>query len=101
MILSEKFFQTLPKELQDAVVKAGKETMMWERKYVEEITEKDIARLKELGMVFSGAPTDKEEWMKRARGTWEAQYEGIGSGDAAKGKAIVEQVQKVAGEYTP
>ncbi len=99
--MSEKFFQTLPKELQDVVVKAGKETMMWERKYVEEITEKDIARLKELGMVFSGAPTDKEEWMKRARGTWEAQFEGIGSGDAAKGKAIVEQVQKVAEQYKP
>ena len=101
LILSESFFQTLPQELKDVLVKAGKETMMWERKYVEEITAKDIARLKELGMIFSGAPTDKEEWMKRARGTWEAQYEGIGNGDAAKGKAIVEQVQKVASEYKP
>ena len=101
LILSESFFQTLPQELKDVLVKAGKETMMWERKYVEEITAKDIARLKELGMIFSGAPTDKEEWMKRARGTWEAQYEGIGNGDAAKGKAIVEQVQKIASEYKP
>lgn len=101
LILSESFFQTLPQELKDVLVKAGKETMMWERKYVEEITAKDIARLKELGMIFSGAPTDKEEWMKRARGTWEAQYEGIGNGDAAKGKAIVEQVQKIASGYKP
>jgi tripartite ATP-independent transporter DctP family solute receptor len=101
LILSESFFKSLPQELKDAVVKAGKETMMWERNYVEEVTAKDIARLKELGIVFSGPPTDKEEWMKRARGTWDANYEGIGNGDAAKGKAIVEQVKKVAAEYKP
>ena len=99
LVISEDFFQSLPVDLQKAVVQAGKDTMAWERDYVEKITDQDISKLKELGVVFCGPPEDKEEWIERARGMWPSQYENIGSGDEAKGRAIVESVLKTAEEF--
>lgn len=96
LVISEEYFQGLPKDLQQAVVKAGKDTMAWERNYVERITDTDIKRLKELGTVFCGPPEDKPEWIERARGMWPSQYGNIGGGDDEKGKEIVNRVLKTA-----
>lgn len=99
LIVSEKFYKSLPKDLQKAVVMAGKHTMAWERNYIEGITVSDINRLKKLGIVFLGPPVDKPEWIKRARGIWSDLYKGIGSGDPARGKEIVDRVVATAEKF--
>ncbi|MDX6750080.1 TRAP transporter substrate-binding protein (plasmid) [Geminicoccaceae bacterium 1502E] len=98
LVVSEDFFQGLPEELQAAVVEAGKETMAWERAYVEKVISSDVARLEELGIEFAGRPADFETWVERARATWADQYAFLGKGDAAAGKAIVETIQGLTGE---
>ena len=99
LVISEQFFTGLPDDLRKAVVKAGRDTMIWERAYVEKITASDIKKLKELGTVFCGPPEDKEEWIKRARGIWPDMYKGIGNGNADEGKAIVDQILEAAKEF--
>lgn len=97
LILSDQFYQGLPPELQEAVTKSGKEAMSWLRDYVGEIMESDMKRLKEdHGIVFSGRPADFPDWVERARGIWPDQYAFIGKGDAAAGKAIVEEIRGIA-----
>lgn len=98
LVVSEDFFQGLPEELRTAVAEAGRETMAWERAYVEKVIESDVARLEELGIEFAGRPADFEQWVERARATWPAQYAFIGKGDEAAGRAIVETIQGLAGE---
>ena len=99
LVLSDQFYQSLPPELQEAVTEAGKEAMDWEREYVEEVTEKDVRRLRELGIEFSGRPADFDEWVERARAIWPEQYEFIGNGDAARGQEIVEEIRAVAAAF--
>ena len=100
LVASEKWFQSLPKDLQAAVVRAGKETTDWERDYIEAVTKSDIKRLKEdHGIVFSGPPEDKPEWIKRARGIWPDYYDYIGKGDAQKGKGVVDYVVKLTKDF--
>ena len=100
LVASEKWFQSLPADLQAAVVKAGKETTDWEREYIEATTKSDIARLKaDHGIIFLGEPEDKPEWVKRARSIWPDYYEFIGKGDAKKGKGIVDEVVKMTADY--
>ena len=100
IVASEKWFKSLPQDLQDAVVRAGKETTDWERDYIVKTTESDIKRLKEdHGIVFLGAPEDKPEWIRRARAIWPDFYEFIGNGDKAKGQAAVEYIVGMTKEF--
>ena len=93
--ISEDFFQSLPAELQEAVIKAGKEANDAEIAKFTEMNDKDIQTLKDAGMEFLGLPTDYEDWVSTAKATWEAQYGTIGEGDAAAGQAIVEKVVEI------
>ncbi len=90
--ISESFYQSLPAELQEAVVKAGKEATEAEIAKFTELNEADIQHLKDGGMEFLGEPTDYDQWVEICKGTWAAQYATIGGGDAAAGEAIVNQV---------
>lgn len=93
--ISENFFNSLPAELQEAVIKAGQEATQAEIAKFEESNEADIQALKDAGMEFLGQPTDYDKWVEIGQGTWEKQYETIGEGDAAAGKAIVDQVVSI------
>lgn len=95
LVLSDKFYQNLTPEQQDAVTKAGKEAMMYERDFSDEMKKKDLEIMKKAGMELSGPPTDMEEWVKAGRSTWPAAYKIIGGGDEEKGKAILNQVEKI------
>ncbi len=98
IILADKFYQGLTPEQQASVTKAGKEAMMYERGFSDEMKKKDLEIMKKAGMELSGPPTDMEEWVKAGRSTWPAAYKIIGGGDEAKGKAILDQVEKVRSE---
>lgn len=91
-IASEAWFKSLPVDMQDALVKAGKETTAWQRATMDKMEADIVAELKKRGMEFVGKPSDYDEWVKRGRSTWEEQYKTIGGGDAAKGKAIVDEI---------
>lgn len=93
--MSEIFFDSLPADLQDAVIKAGKDATAAEMEMAKELDAGDIAYLEEKGMEFLGVPTDYEAWVEKGRSIWEDQYELIGEGDAAAGKAIVDAVLEV------
>lgn len=98
LVVSDNFYQGLPAELQAALDKSGKEAMAWLREYVDESLSSDVERLKnDHGIIFSGRPTDFDEWVERARDSWSDQYAFIGKGDADAGQAIVERVRKIAG----
>lgn len=95
LIMAEKFLQSLPKEQQDAIIKAGKDAMEYERGFADEMKKTDVKIMTDAGMVLNGPPTDMPEWVKRGRSTWPAAYSIIGGGDEAKGKAVIELVEKV------
>ncbi|WP_258360776.1 TRAP transporter substrate-binding protein [Moorella sulfitireducens (nom. illeg.)] len=99
ILISEKFFQTLPKDLQEAVIKAGKETQAFEWDLADKSIESDKRTITEKGMVLLGRPEDFDEWVKRARSTWPQFYELMGNGDKEKGKQIIETVEKFKAEY--
>lgn len=94
IIISEKFFQSLPKDVQEAIVKAGKDAMTWERKYADNALESDLKFLKSKGMEILPEPADKAEWVKRARASWKDDYEILGKGDAKRGKEIIAIIDK-------
>ena len=95
LLISEKIFDGLPEEIQDAVVMAGKETMEWERDFINKSIESDKKTVQEKGMEILEL-TDKDEWMRRARTTWDQFYESIGNGNAEMGKQIGEEIRSAA-----
>lgn len=92
IIISEDFLSKLPTDLQDVVVKAGKETMEFERKLSDSSLEKDKKTLTEKGMILLGPPDDKSLWVEKGRSIWPEFYELIGKGDKIKGKEIIDLV---------
>jgi len=92
--ISEKFFQSLPKDLQDVVIRAGKETTAWERQEMDKMEKEIEAFLKEKGVKFLGKPTDFDKWVEAGRSIWPQFYEKIGSGDKAKGEEVIKQVME-------
>jgi tripartite ATP-independent transporter DctP family solute receptor len=93
LIIQEKFFQSLPKDIQDALSKAGKDSTEFGYQLNDKGVEKDKEALKEKGMVLLGPPKDKMEWINRAKSTWPEFYEMLGGGDAEKGKWVIKQLE--------
>ena len=94
LLISAKIFDGLPESFQNSITKAGMETMQWEREYISKSIEADKKTVQEKGMIIHELK-DKQEWINRARTTWNQFYKSIGNGDAEKGKAIVEKIQSV------
>ncbi len=93
--IAEDFFQSLPTELHEAVIKAGKEANAAEIEKFAEMNEADIQTLKDDGMEFLGLPTDYDNWVSTAKDTWSAQYATIGEGNEEAGQAIVDKVVEI------
>jgi len=90
--ISEEYYKTLPDDLKQVIIKAGKEATQAEIDKFAESDKNDIATLKSKGMKFLGQPADYDKWIELGRSIWPKQYSLIGEGDAAKGKAIVDDV---------
>jgi len=100
VIISDQWFQTLPEDLQDAVLRAGQDAMWWYRGYYEPDVRAKVRLLKnEHGIVFSGKPEDFEEWAERGRSIWPDQYDFVGDGDAERGEAIMNTVLESVEHY--
>lgn|SRR5699024_6979166 len=92
--ISESYFQSLPEDLQDALVKAGKEATEYEQEKFDEMNEDDIDYLEDQGVEFLGQPEDFDDWVQKGRATWEDHYDLIGNGDAEEGKELIKEVQE-------
>jgi TRAP-type C4-dicarboxylate transport system substrate-binding protein len=57
--------------------------------------EDDIKFLKSKGMEVFGPPTDKPEWVKRAKATYPKVYSVVGGGNADVGKSIIDKIEQL------
>ena len=86
IIASERWLQTLPENARNALIRAGKEAMQYERTKVAGMLAADDKLMQEHGMELLGVVEDLPEWVRLGRTAWPKCYEVIGDGDAAKGK---------------
>ncbi len=92
IIISERFYQGLPADLQDALNRAGVEAAAYERQVSASETEKAKKELVERGMTLSGPPTDEVKWQEAAKALWPSFSDSIG------GKAWVEKASAIMDE---
>lgn len=78
IIVSEKFYQSLPPEYRDAVNRAGAESAAYEWELSAEMTRTAMDELVDLGMVLLGPPEDEDVWQERSQATWEQLYDSFG-----------------------
>ncbi|MBB4303219.1 tripartite ATP-independent transporter DctP family solute receptor [Rhodobium orientis] len=99
IIISERFYQGLPADLQEALDRAGEEAAVYEREVSATETEKATKELVKLGMVLSGAPTDEEKWQSAAKALWPSFSEDIGGKEwVDKASGIMEKAIKGGSE---
>lgn len=92
IIVSERFYQGLPADLQEALHRAGEEAADHQRQVSAEETTKAMSELVDLGMVLSGPPEDEEKWQAAAMALWPQFADDIG------GVAWVERASQIIQE---
>lgn len=70
IIISERVFQQMPADIQDAITRAGREAVAYGRQVNLEMELETQDKLRELGMTLTGPPTDEDEWQRRAMSVW-------------------------------
>lgn len=89
LTIGEAKFQSFSKDVQEGLVKAGKEAQEYEWQVNADFDKDIIKQLKDKGMVLQGSPTDEPIWEKRAKAIWPALYSKVG------GKDWVERVEEL------
>ncbi|MFZ7104815.1 MAG: TRAP transporter substrate-binding protein [Peptococcaceae bacterium] len=74
IMVDEKWFGSLPEDVQQALIKAGKEVTDDNRQYMLEYENIVKGKLEDNGIVFSGSPEDEDEWQARAMSIWPEFY---------------------------
>lgn len=85
LLMSEKFYQSLPSDLQGPVVKAAADAVAWERDFAAGLKDEAIVKCEAAGMILTGAPEDEAEWQSKAQSIWPDFYDSVG------GKAWVDE----------
>ncbi|MGI6226037.1 MAG: TRAP transporter substrate-binding protein [Peptococcales bacterium] len=93
--MNEKWLQSQPEEIRDAIIRAGKEAMLWEREYIAEKSAADLKALTDAGMEYLGPPEDEALWQEKAMEIWPEFYDTIG------GTELLEKVMDVLGREMP
>ena len=88
-IISETFFQKLPDNLKQALVKAAKEAAEYEWKWAAEEDQKALQVCLDHGMKFSKPANNEKEWIEKGRSVWPKFYEKVG------GKETVDKIQTI------
>ena len=89
IIVNEEWLQGLPEQARDALIRAGREAMAYERTKVSQMLVADDRALQEQGMELLGVVEDLSEWTRLGRTSWLKCYDVLGYGNADKGKAIM------------
>lgn len=72
MMISKKTFESYPKDVQEALIKAEKEARTWERNFCTKMDEELVAKIKADGVIVT--EVDKELWKKACEPIY-AKYE--------------------------
>lgn len=98
ILISEKFYQTLPLELRQVLTQAGEAAAKYEWDWISTQISGTQKTLESKGMKILEL-TDKPKWVTAARKIWPDFYAMIGSGNVVTGKKVVDQVvQIISGE---
>lgn len=92
MLMSEKFFQSLPKDIQEIFTEAGKQSTQYVRWWVNLNNEMRWGQIKDAGVTITEVK-DEERWAELARTVWPKYYEKLG------GKEIVDKISNMLEEY--
>jgi tripartite ATP-independent transporter DctP family solute receptor len=95
IVVNEKWLDSLPPEIQDAIIKAGKEATALGKEHIGEMEKEVLQKLIDEGMEHLGAPVGEDEFAKKAIGTWPQFYEDIG------GTELLEKVLDELGRELP
>jgi len=95
VVVQEKWLQSLPPDVRDGLIKAGKDTAKAERQFIQKLEKDALDTLTKGGMVYLGTPKDEDEWMKRAMAIWPDYYKTIG------GTEMLGQAMKILGREMP
>lgn len=87
-VIGEQFYQSLPKDVQEAITKAGRESFPLAVAAVQKAEETSLRELEKAGLKFSELK-DAPEWEKRARAIWPDFYDKVG------GKELVDKIEKL------
>ncbi|PID61274.1 MAG: C4-dicarboxylate ABC transporter substrate-binding protein [Gammaproteobacteria bacterium] len=92
LVVSEMVFQEQPKDVQQAILDAGKEATAVSFQYLKDTEDGIKAKFKENGIVISDPADGEKEWIEKATKTvWPKFYDSIG------GKEKLDNVLKVLG----
>lgn len=89
VIVNEEWLRSLPEQARDALIRAGREAMDYERTKVSAMLAEDDKTMREQGMELLGVVEDLPEWTRLGRTSWLKCYDVLGYGNADKGKAIM------------
>ena len=78
LLISERIFQQYPEDIQEAVLRAGREAVDYGREVSGQLTEEAKTELVDKGMTLHGAPQDEEKWAEAAQALWPEFYAQIG-----------------------
>lgn len=94
ILINEQFFQALPRDLQQVVLKAGKEAseFEWQWQHDRTNTFKDILLSQNMQILDL---QDKSEWVSVTQPLWHKYYKYIGYGDPAQGEETLNKVLKI------
>jgi len=76
LIFSKKQFDNLPSDIQETVLKAGRESVIAEREAMETVTNAALVELKEKGLEFY--EVDKKPFQEKVTGVYEENAEKVG-----------------------
>lgn len=89
-VANEKWLVALTEKQRNAIIRAGREAMEYERTQVAGILERDEELMRQNGVELLGVVEDLDEWVRLGRTAWPKCYEVIGAGNAERGKMIVD-----------
>ncbi len=95
IIISEEWFQGLPENVQQAIIKAGKEVTEENRTLMASKEDELKKELTEKGLEISGPPADEDKWMQNAMSIWPKFY------DELPDPAILDKVMEALGREKP
>ncbi|MEW9673831.1 TRAP transporter substrate-binding protein [Ammoniphilus sp. 3BR4] len=95
VVVNEQWLQSLPEDVREAIIRAGKEASLAEREFIQKMEQDTLKKLTDAGMVHLGTPKDEGAWMEKAMATWPQYYEKIG------GTEMLEKVMGVIGREMP
>jgi TRAP-type C4-dicarboxylate transport system substrate-binding protein len=85
-VIGEQFYSGLPKDVQDAITKAGRESLELSLPLIEKAEDVSLQEMQKAGLEITEL-TDEAEWEARAKKTWPDFYPSMGSGKAFADKA--------------